>query len=106
MFIYKDYELNETTLVKKSMRSEHLLYKPPFYGSPAIDKEQVWDKHADKITVMRFEVVLNGGNKKIFRTDKETFVANMVEIDLGFGLQVAMPKALWNIEETQSNKLF
>ena len=99
MFIYKDYSLKDGVLSKSKMKSNHLLYKKPYSGSPAIDASNVWLPHHQKIEQIKFRVKYESGSVSIFEVDKETFEKNKQEINFGFGVQYAIPKSYWTVTE-------
>lgn len=99
MRIYKDYEINDGKLVKRAMQHKHLLYMPPYKGTPAIDKTNVWDKYSERFESIEFVVVVSDTEKTVFRSSKANFEANSVLVDLGWGKQLAMAKDYWDIEQ-------
>lgn len=103
-FIYKDYQLDGDVLLKDSMQSEHLMYKSPFSGSPAIDAVHVWDKYKNQINLIVCIVHFKNGKISKFSISKEKFDSNKQPINYGtFGLQYAVPKNYWEIEEVNKH---
>lgn len=102
MIIYKDYKLKGGVLSKTKMKSNHLLYKPPYSGTPAIDAWNVWLPHRHDISLIKFTVKYDNGDKETFQVDKATFEEHRDVIDLGFGTQYALSRSYWTISKKTS----
>ena len=98
-FIYRDYQLNGATLLKPNMRSNHLLYKKPFHGAPAIDAENVWDVFKGQVEQIECVVHYQNGTTLRYSINGLTFDQHKQELNLGFGIQYAVPKKYWKIED-------
>jgi len=70
MQIYKDYFLKDGTLLKENIKEDkHLIWRPPFNGSPAIDADKVWDKYKDSI----LQIAIKTNKNKTFTISKDDF---------------------------------
>ncbi len=98
-WIYKDYYFEDGCLIKSNIKEkEQLMRKKPFFGSPGIDADVVWDKWQDRVE----HIKITTEHGKTFKTTKDNFNQNKIAFNYGYGNQYGMAKENWEIIEKNS----